>query len=281
MDKNNDLSNVEDVSSKNSVKPLDKLEYNSSPLLKIENLCKTFHKNEPDEKIIFKNLNLTIKKGEFVTIIGGNGAGKSTLMNLISGSMPPDSGKIFIDNKDVTNLPEYKRAKYIGRVFQDPMKGTAPNLTIEENLSLALLRNSKRNLFFGINKQNQSFLKEELAKLSLGLENRLKTKVGLLSGGQRQAVTLLMATLIKPKILLLDEHTAALDPKSRDKILELTKKITDNPEVTTLMITHNIENALAFGHRTIMLKLGEFIFDLKGDERKTINYLELQENFGF
>ncbi len=250
-------------------------------MLKIKNLCKTFHKNRPDEKTIFKNFNLIVEKGDFVTIIGGNGAGKSTLMNLISGSMSSDSGNIFIDNKNVTNLPEYKRAKFIGRVFQDPLKGTAPNLTIEENLSLAILRNSKRNLAFGINKQNSEFFKSKLAKLNLGLEDRLKAKVGLLSGGQRQAVTLLMATLIKPKILLLDEHTAALDPKSRDKILELTKKITTDSEITTLMITHNIENALHFGNRTIMLKQSEIVFDLKEEERKTVDLCQLQENFNF
>lgn len=250
-------------------------------MLEIKDLYKIFHKNEPDEKVIFENLNLKIEKGEFVTIIGGNGAGKSTLMNLISGSMFPDSGKIFIDNKNITSIPEHKRAKFIGRVFQDPLKGTAPNLTIEENLSLAMLRNSRRNLAFGVSKQNTEFLKNELSKLNLGLENRLKTKVGLLSGGQRQAVTLLMATLVKPKILLLDEHTAALDPKSRDKILDLTKQITKDSEMATLMITHNIENALNFGNRTIMLKLGEIVFDLKGSERESVNFHELHEKFGF
>ncbi|MDR1628371.1 MAG: ATP-binding cassette domain-containing protein [Oscillospiraceae bacterium] len=248
-------------------------------MLKIENLCKIFNKNSIDEKIIFKDLNLKVEKGEFVTIIGGNGAGKSTLMNLISGSMFPDSGKIFVDNKSVTHLSEHKRAKFIGRVFQDPLKGTAPNLTIEENLLLAMLRDSKRNLVFGINKQNTDFFKNELEKLHLGLENRLKTKVGLLSGGQRQAITLLMATLIKPQILLLDEHTAALDPKSQDKILNLTEEITKNTEMATLMITHNIENAINFGNRMIMLKHGKIVLDLNGDERKTVDIYELQEKF--
>ncbi len=240
-------------------------------MLKIRNLCKTFHKGEPDEKIIFDNFNIEVKRGEFVTIIGGNGAGKSTLMNLISGSEFPDSGKIFINNEDVTNLPEHKRSKFIGRVFQDPLKGTSPNLTIEENLSLAMLRNSKKNLYFAINKQNTEFFKNKLAQLDLGLENRMKTKIGLLSGGQRQAVTLLMATLVKPKILLLDEHTAALDPKSRIKILELTKKITNSGEITTLMITHDIENALNFGNRTIMLSKGSVALDLNADDRKNID----------
>lgn len=245
-------------------------------MLKIENLCKTFHKGESDEKIIFNNLNLEIKKGEFVTIIGGNGAGKSTLMNLISGSEFPDSGKIFIDNKDVTNLPEYKRSKFIGRVFQNPLNGTSPNLTIEENLSLAMLRNSKKNLRFAINKRNTEFLKNKLAQLDLGLENRIKTKIGSLSGGQRQAVTLLMSTLVKPKILLLDEHTAALDPKSRNKILELTKKITSNGEITTLMITHDIENALNFGDRTIMLSRGTIALNLDAYNRKNIDLSTLK-----
>lgn len=245
-------------------------------MLKIENLCKTFHKGESDEKIIFNNLNLEIKKGEFVTIIGGNGAGKSTLMNLISGSEFPDSGKIFIDNEDVTNLPEYKRSKFIGRVFQNPLNGTSPNLTIEENLSLGMLRNSKRNLRFAINKRNTEFLKNKLAQLDLGLENRIKTKIGSLSGGQRQAVTLLMSTLVKPKILLLDEHTAALDPKSRNKILELTKKITSNGEITTLMITHDIENALNFGDRTIMLSRGTIALDLDAYNRKNIDLSTLK-----
>ncbi|MDQ5984284.1 MAG: ATP-binding cassette domain-containing protein [Eubacteriales bacterium SKADARSKE-1] len=245
-------------------------------MLKIENLCKTFHKSEPDEKTIFKKLNLNVEKGEFVTIIGGNGAGKSTLMNVISGSMFPDSGKVFVDNKNITNLFEHKRAKFIGRVFQDPLKGTAPTLTIEENLSLAMLRKSKRNLAFGVTKQNCEFFREELSKLNLGLENRLKTKVGLLSGGQRQALTLLMATLVKPKILLLDEHTAALDPKSRDKILELTKQITDDAEIATLMITHNLEIAKNLGTRTIKLEQGEIVFDLEGKNRKNINLLNFE-----
>lgn len=248
-------------------------------MLEIKNLNKTFHKHEPDEKVIFENLNLNIKKGEFITIIGGNGAGKSTLMNLISGSIFPDCGQIFIDDQNVTSMPEHKRSRFIGRVFQDPLKGTAPNLTIEENLSLATLRNSKRNLRFCINKKSSGFIKDELAKLNLGLENRLKTKVGLLSGGQRQAVTLLMATLIKPKILLLDEHTAALDPKSRDKILELTAKITKDKEMATLMITHNIENSLNFGNRTIMLSQGKIALNLKNNERKNIDYQKLHDIF--
>ncbi len=250
-------------------------------MLRIENVSKIFHKNRPDEKVIFKNLNLSVKKDEFITIIGGNGAGKSTLMNLISGSMFPDTGRIFVDSRDVTSLVEHKRARIIGRVFQDPLKGTAPNLTIEENLSLAMLRGSKRGLIFGTSKQNLNFFKEELSKLGLGLEDRIKTKVGLLSGGQRQSITLLMATIVRPKILLLDEHTAALDPKSRNNILDLTEKITKNTQMVTLMITHNIEDALKFGSRTIMLRHGEIILDLEGEKRKSVNFSKLQDDFGF
>jgi len=198
-------------------------------------------------------------------------------MNLISGSIFPDAGKIFIDDRDITFMSEHKRAKLIGRIFQDPLKGTAPNLTIEENLSLAMLRNSKRNLLFGTNYKNLDFFTEKLSELNLGLENRVNTKIGSLSGGQRQAVTLLMATLVRPKILLLDEHTAALDPKSREKILDITKKITEDPEITTLMITHNMEMAVDFGNRTIVLKNGKMIFDLKGNDRKTLNLCDLSE----
>lgn len=226
-------------------------------MLRIENLCKTFHKGKTDEKKIFDNLNFSINNGEFVIILGGNGAGKSTLMNLISGSLIPDDGKIFLDDRDITNLPEYKRAKFIGRVFQDPLKGTSPNLTIEENLSLAMLRNKKRTLSFGINNENKEFFREKLSELNLGLEDRLSAKMGLLSGGQRQAVTLLMATIVKPKILLLDEHTAALDPKSQDKILNLTKEIVSDDSMMTIMITHNMSHIERFSSRVIKLENGK------------------------
>lgn len=222
-------------------------------MLKIENLCKIFNKNQVDEKKVFDNLNISIKNGEFVIILGGNGTGKSTLMNLIAGSIFPDSGKIYLDDQDITNLPEYKRSKFIGRVFQDPLKGTAPNLTIEENLSLALLRGKKRALNFGINKENREFFKEKLSELNLGLEDRLGSKIGLLSGGQRQAVTLLMATLVRPEILLLDEHTAALDPKSQERILELTNKIVSSKSMITIMITHNMEHMNRFDARILKL----------------------------
>ena len=222
-------------------------------MLKIENLCKTFNKGQIDEKKVFDNLNMSIDNGEFIIILGGNGTGKSTLMNLISGSLIPESGKIYLDDIDITNLPEHKRAKFIGRVFQDPLKGTSPNLTIEENLSLAILRTKKRTLSFGINKNNRNLFREKLSELNLGLEDRLNAKIGLLSGGQRQAVTLLMATIVQPKILLLDEHTAALDPKSQNKILELTNKIVSDKSMITIMITHNMEHMNRFSARVIKL----------------------------
>lgn len=235
-------------------------------MLKLNNIYKKFNKNMADEKIIFEDFNLNIKKGEFVVIIGGNGAGKSTLMNLISGSILPDKGEIFIDSQNVTYLQEHQRAKFIGRVFQDPLKGSAPNLTIEENLSLALLRDKKRGLLFGISQNNREFFKNELKKLDLGIENRLESKMGVLSGGQRQAVTLLMACLVKPKILLLDEHTAALDPKSSVKILELTEKIISEHHITALMITHNLNNAKKFGSRVIMMENGKIKLDSPKDK---------------
>ena len=235
-------------------------------MLKLNNIYKKFNKNMADEKIIFEDFNLNIKKGEFVVIIGGNGAGKSTLMNLISGSILPDKGEIFIDSQNVTYLQEHQRAKFIGRVFQDPLKGSAPNLTIEENLSLALLRDKKRGLLFGISQNNREFFKNELKKLDLGIENRLESKMGVLSGGQRQAVTLLMVCLVKPKILLLDEHTAALDPKSSVKILELTEKIISEHHITALMITHNLNNAKKFGSRVIMMENGKIKLDSPKDK---------------
>lgn len=236
-------------------------------MLNLKNICKKFSLGEVDEKIIFENFNLHVKKGEFVIIIGGNGAGKSTLMNLISGSILPDNGEIFIDGENVTCLSEHKRSKFIGRVFQDPLKGSSPNLTVEENLCLSLLRGKKRGLSFGIHKKSRDSLRQELKKLNLGLEDRLNVKMGLLSGGQRQAVTLLMATLIKPKILFLDEHTAALDPKSSEKVLELTQKIISDSQITTLMITHNLEHAKNFGNRLILLNNGKIQSDVNGHDK--------------
>ena len=248
-------------------------------MLKLKEVNKSFGEDSSNKKIIFERFNLDVKKGEFVTVIGGNGCGKSTLMNLISGSVFPKKGQIFIDGKDVTYVPEYKRAKLIGRVFQDPLKGTAPNLTVEENLSLAFLKGEKKGLKFSINKNKRDILKEKLRLLNLGLENRLNTKLGLLSGGQRQAITLLMATLKKPKILLLDEHTAALDPKSSEKILEITEKIASDSEITTLMITHNIKDSLKIGTRTIMLNMGKVVIDLNGEYRKIMSSEKLQKLF--
>lgn len=248
-------------------------------MIRLENISKKFGVNSAEEKVIFENLNLNIKKGEFVVVIGENGAGKSTLMDLISGNMLPDSGEIFIDEKDVTNLPEYKRAKFIGRVFQDPLKGSCPNLTVEENLSLAILRNKRRTLKLGINKVNRENLRCELAKLNLGLENRLDVKMGVLSGGQRQAITLLMATLVKPKVLLLDEHTAALDPKSSEKIFNLTEKIISDNSITTLMITHNLQHVMKFSNRLIVLENGKIKHDVSDNEKTLLVKSKLSDIF--
>lgn len=246
-------------------------------MLILENISKKFMNNPANEKVIFENLNLNIKMGEFVIIVGGNGAGKSTLMNLISGSVSPNKGKIFIDGKDVTNFPEHKRARFIGRVFQDPLKGSCPNLTVEENLILATLRNKKRTLNFGINDENREMLKRELTKLNLGLEKRFDDKMGTLSGGQRQAVTLLMATIKKPKILLLDEHTAALDPKSSEKILRLTQQIIAENSTTTLMITHNPNHMVNLGERLIVLENGRVKYDVSGNDKKFLLKNELTD----
>lgn len=248
-------------------------------MLKIENLNLIFAKGTIEEKVIFENLNLNVSSEEFVIVIGGNGAGKSTLMNLISGSIKSDGGKIFIDGDDVTYLPEYKRSKYVGHLFQFPLKGTASGMTIEENLSLSILRNKKRTLKFGVKKKYREFFKEKLSQLNLNLENRLDTKMGSLSGGQRQAVALLMTTFAEPKILLLDEHTAALDPKASENILELTKKIIKDNKITTIMITHNLNEALAFGSRIIMFNNGKIEFDLKNKEKNQLSAHELAEMF--
>lgn len=219
-------------------------------MLKIESVTKIFNKNTQDEHKALNNLSLNVSEGEFVTIIGGNGAGKSTLFNVISGSRLSDSGRVTVGGEDITYMPEHKRASFIGRIFQDPMKGTAPNLTVGENLMIAYMRSIKKNILGVPSKKEKSYIQERLASLNLGLEDRMNTKIGLLSGGQRQAVTLVMATLVKPKLLLLDEHTAALDPLSAASVLELTNKIINENNITTLMITHNITSALALGTRT-------------------------------
>ena len=244
-------------------------------MLKITNLRKTFNPGTVNAKTALNGLNLTIEDGDFVTVIGGNGAGKSTMLNAIAGVWKPDFGTIEIDGVDVTNMPEYKRATFLGRVFQDPMKGTAPDMEIAENLSIAARRGTKRKLVRGIKKAEREEYKKLLSTLELGLETRLTTKVGLLSGGQRQAVTLLMATLKRPKLLLLDEHTAALDPKTAAKVLEITNKLVSENHLTTLMITHNMHDAITYGNRLIMMHEGRIVVDISGEEKKklTINQL--------
>jgi len=248
-------------------------------MLKITNLQKTFNPGTVNAKTALKGLNFELKDGDFVTVIGGNGAGKSTLLNAISGVWKPDYGTIEIDGVDVTSMPEHKRAKFLGRVFQDPMKGTAPDMEIAENLSIAARRGTKRKLIRGIKKNERQEYRELLATLELGLEDRLSSKVGLLSGGQRQAVTLLMATLRRPKLLLLDEHTAALDPKTADKVLEITDKIVSENQLTTIMITHNMRDAIKHGNRLIMMHEGNIIIDIEGEEKKKLTVEDLLSLF--
>lgn len=247
------------------------------PMLKLENGLKIFNLtgHEEDQRIAMDYLNLEIEDGEWVTIIGGNGSGKSTLMNVISGVHQLDSGSIYIDGEDVTKLPEHKRAKYLGRVFQDPNMGTAGMISIEENMSIASRRMSKNTLKWGFHKEERKKYYDMIKSLNLGLEDRLLQKVGLLSGGQRQAITLLMATLQTPKILLLDEHTAALDPKTARIVLEITEKIVTENKLTTLMITHNMRDAIKYGDRLIMMYGGKIIYDVKGEEKKklTVEFL--------
>lgn len=244
-------------------------------MLKITDLQKTFNPGTVNAKVALSGFDLHIAEGDFVTVIGGNGAGKSTLLNAIAGVWKPDYGTIEIDGVDVTNMPEHKRAKFLGRVFQDPMKGTAPDMEIAENLSIAARRGTKRKLIRGCTKKDREAYKALLAELDLGLEYRLSTKVGLLSGGQRQAVTLLMATLKKPKILLLDEHTAALDPKTAAKVLEITDKLVKENSLTTLMITHNMHDAIAYGNRLIMMDEGHVVVDVSGEEKKNLTIEQL------
>ena len=248
-------------------------------MLKIENVYKTFNAGTVNEKVALQGLNLHLKEGDFVTVIGGNGAGKSTMLNAVTGVFGVDSGNVLIDGVDVTHLPEFKRAKYIGRVFQDPMMGTAATMQIEENLALAARRGKPRTLRIGITKAEREAYKEELKILGLGLENRMTAKVGLLSGGQRQALTLLMATLQKPKLLLLDEHTAALDPKTAAKVLDATQKIVEKDHLTTLMITHNMRDAIAYGNRLIMMYNGHIVVDVSGEEKKKLTVEQLLNLF--
>ena len=249
-------------------------------MLRLKNIYKTFHVGTINERRALDDINLVLNDGDFVTVIGGNGAGKSTLQNVISGTINPDFGTIEINGVNITKLPEHKRAKYIGRVFQDPMLGTASDMWIEENLALAYKRGEKRSAFkWMIDNNNTSFFKSQLERLGLGLENRMKTKVKLLSGGQRQALTLLMSTLKKPDLLLLDEHTAALDPKTASLVLGLTKEIVEQSKITTIMITHNMKDALSYGNRLIMMDQGKIIFDVSGGEKKRLKVEDLLLKF--
>ena len=248
-------------------------------MLEIKNLTKVFNGGTVNEKIALRDLSLHLNPGDFVTVIGGNGAGKSTMLNCVAGAYPVEEGQILIDGVDVTALPEYKRAAFIGRVFQDPMMGTAATMQIEENLALAARRGKPRTLRPGITKAEREEYRQQLKILDLGLDERLTAKVGLLSGGQRQALTLLMATLRKPKLLLLDEHTAALDPKTAAKVLEATQKIVEKDNLTTLMITHNMRDAIAYGNRLIMMYDGRVVVDVSGEEKKKLTVEQLLNLF--
>lgn len=248
-------------------------------MLAIRNISKTFNKGTINEKLALDRVNLELAPGDFITVIGSNGAGKSTMLNSVAGNFFVDSGQILIDKVDISRLPQHKRAVYISRVFQDPMLGTAAAMTIEENMVMALRRGEPRRLRKAIGAQERNRFRQELAKLGLGLENRLTTRVNLLSGGQRQALTLLMATLKEPKLLLLDEHTAALDPKTAEKVMDLTCQVTEAHHLTTLMITHNLDHALSFGNRTIMMHEGRIILDIRGQERADMTIGRLLEMF--
>ena len=248
-------------------------------MLEIKNITKIFNAGTVNEKVALDDVSLTLNDGDFVTVIGGNGTGKSTLLNIVAGTYMVDEGKILINDTDVTKLPEYKRAKYIGRVFQDPMVGTAADMWIEENMALAMRRGKSRGFSWAINKSDRKLFKELLSQLDLGLENRLSTKVALLSGGQRQAITLLMASMTKPELLLLDEHTAALDPKTASKVLEITNNIVESNSLTTLMITHNMHDAITHGNRLIMMNAGKIILDISGEEKKQLTVEQLLQKF--
>lgn len=250
-------------------------------MLKLENIHKTFNPGTINEKKALTGVNLVLEDGDFATIVGSNGAGKSTLFNAISGSFIADEGYVELDGEDITFVPEHIRSKYIGRLFQDPLMGTAPNMTIEENLSVAYLRagTQRHEVFRRISKKEKQLFREQLALLDMGLEDRMKNPVGLLSGGQRQALTLLMATLVTPKLLLLDEHTAALDPATAEKVLALTEKIVRERRITCLMVTHNMHQALTMGNRTLMMDAGRIVFDVKGKDREGLTVKDLLEKF--
>lgn len=248
-------------------------------MLIMTNVRKTFNKGTINEKKALNGIDLTLNDGDFVTVIGGNGAGKSTMLNMIAGVYPIDSGKIEIDGVNISRQPEYKRAKYIGRVFQDPMKGTAAGMEIQENMALAFRRGQKRGLGWGIRANEKDYYHDLLTRLGLGLQNRMSSKVGLLSGGQRQALTLLMATLQKPKLLLLDEHTAALDPQTARKVLDLTNEMVTEQNLTALMVTHNMKDAIQIGNRLIMMNDGRIIYDVSGREKQNLNVEDLLAKF--
>ena len=248
-------------------------------MLKLDNICKTFNKGTINEKKALAGLSLHLEPGDFVTVIGGNGAGKSTMLNAVAGVWPVDSGRIILDGVDVTALPEHKRAGYIGRVFQDPMMGTAPNMQIEENMALAMRRGEKRGLRWAVTNAEREQFREQLSTLGLGLEDRMTAKVGLLSGGQRQALTLLMATMVTPELLLLDEHTAALDPVTADKVLTLTRSVVSERSISCLMITHNMHQALELGTRTLMMDAGRIVLDVSGPERAGMTVQGLLDAF--
>lgn len=248
-------------------------------MLKIDNIYKTFNAGTINEKKAMQGVSLNIEEGDFITVIGGNGAGKSTLLNLICGVYPIDDGDILLDGVSIVRLPEHKRAKFFGRVFQDPMMGTAASMEIQENLALAYRRGKMRTLKWSITAEEKVIFKEKLAKLGLGLESRMSDKVGLLSGGQRQALTLLMATLIHPRMLLLDEHTAALDPKTAARVQALTQEIATENNLTTLMITHNMKDAIRYGNRLIMMHEGRIIFDVRGEEKQALKVEDLLQRF--
>ena len=248
-------------------------------MLKLSGIYKEFGVGTPDRHTVFDNFSLDLSKGDFVTVIGSNGAGKSTLFNLISGTFLQDLGSIVLDGENISYTPEHKRANLIGRIFQDPQAGTAPNLTVEENLSIAYLRSTKRNILKWVSRKDKAYLREKIAALGMGLEDRMNTRIGLLSGGQRQAVTLVMSTLVTPKLLLLDEHTAALDPVTADKVMALTNKVVRENNITTMMITHNITSALQTGNRTLMMDSGHIVLDLHDPERRELTVRDVLDEF--
>ncbi|MBY7142142.1 ATP-binding cassette domain-containing protein [Virgibacillus sp. NKC19-3] len=248
-------------------------------MLEIDNVTKLFNPDTRDEKVALLHINLTLNPGDFVTVIGSNGAGKSSLMNIISGVLQPDAGVVRVDHNEIQELPEFRRSRWIGRIFQDPMAGTAPHMTIEENLAMAYARGKRRSLKFGVTKEKRVMFREQLEGFGIGLENRLKTKVGLLSGGERQALSLLMATFTNPKILLLDEHTAALDPTRAELITQLTEEIIGDLKLTTLMVTHNMEQAIRLGNRLIMMNNGRIILDIEGERKRVLTVEQLLEEF--